>query len=450
MRSGRTFAFCTLVAGTLAVSVGASGCLGDPSPSTDDTPVPPKGCAVEGGTPPATTPNGYYTNGATVCTADGTPHEFHGVDRPSLEWGSGGQNISLSDFQAMAGWGANVVRIALNQDFWLSGAALNDPAYPGTVDQAVQWAEGAGLDVILDLHWSDAGDLTVTSTNAQGPGNSNQQEMADVNSIEFWKEVATRYRGDGHVLFELYNEPHGIAWDVWLNGGQAGRYTAAGMQQLYDAVRGAGANNVVIAGGLDWAYDLSGVGPGGPRVNGYNVMYATHPYLSSGPPSGWESSFGHLVTTDFAPVIATEFGDGRKGQCTGAFDQELIAFANSHGVSWTAWAWYPAVSADDPQGCSFPSLILDWTAAPSIQGMVVQAALHAYPSSSPPTAADAGSGDGSGGDDSSPVDGASDPTLTQGGEGAAGDDSVAWVEASDALVTPGEGSDDASDAGVSE
>ena len=31
------------------------------------------------------------------------------------------------------------------------------------------------------------------------------------------------------------------------------------MQQLYDTVRATGAQNLVIIGGLNWAYDLSGV-----------------------------------------------------------------------------------------------------------------------------------------------------------------------------------------------
>ena len=51
------------------------------------------------------------------------------------------------------------------------------------------------------------------------------------------------------------------------------------MQELYDVVRtrdGAGADNVVIAGGIGWAFDLSGVAS--HRIQGYNIMYATHPY----------------------------------------------------------------------------------------------------------------------------------------------------------------------------
>jgi hypothetical protein len=307
-------------------------------------------------------------------------HTFHGVDRPSLEWSASGVTLSAADFALMATWGANVVRIALNQDFWLSGAALYDSGYADVVDRAVTWAEAAGLDVILDLHWSDAGDRTVTATDHQSPGYSNQQTMADTNSIGFWKEVADKYKGDGHVLFELYNEPHDISWDVWLNGGRAGAFVAAGMQQLYDAVRSVGANNVVIVGGLGYAFDLSAVGPSGSFVNGHNVMYATHPYSTSGgsAPSRWEAVFGRLETTDFAPVIATEFGDGRAA-CTGDWDQQVITFMDNHRASWTAWAWYPGVNAMDPQGCRFPALIADWAGNPTVQGVVVKAALGQYP-----------------------------------------------------------------------
>jgi hypothetical protein len=309
-------------------------------------------------------PGGYYTSGATVCTADGKPHLFHGVDRPSLEWSTTGDQLSAADFANMRTWNTNVVRIALNQDFWLSSAAQYDAQYAGSVDQAVQWAEAAGIDVILDLHWSDRGDLTIMK--------SGQQTMADTNSKEFWKEVASTYKNDGHVLFELYNEPHDVAWSVWLNGGPSGGFTVVGMQELYNTVRATGANNVVIAGGLDYAYNLAGVASG--SIQGFNIMYATHPYNQPGKePSGWEGAFGYLETNDVAPVIATEFGDGSP-MCTGAWDEQLIAFADAHQMSWTAWAWYPG-------GCSFPSLISDWTPTLTVQGQAVHDALLKYPPS---------------------------------------------------------------------
>ena len=314
-------------------------------------------------------PGGYYTNGTTVCTADGTPHLFHGVEStvqlefdPRGEWDN--QRASRRpDFAAMASWNANIVRIALNQDFWLSGSGLYASSYQMTVYQAVQDAEAAGLDVILDLHWSDQGNLGVTTSGKKqdSPTDSDQQQMADVNSQEFWLEVAQQYKNDGHVLFELYNEPNGISWSTWLNGGIS-PFTIVGMQQLYDTIRmTAGANNVVIAGGLEFAFDLSGVAEN--QIQGYNIMYATHPYKSndseggvglarSGLPRGQGHRAGH---------VATEFGDG-SAACTGQWDSDLIAYSDKHAISWTAWAWWPG-------GCSFPSLLADWNYDPATSGM---------------------------------------------------------------------------------
>jgi hypothetical protein len=347
---------------------GGGGGIVPPPPKDEAGAIQLAGCSPPGEAHIA--PGGYYTSKATVCTSAGAAHLFHGVDRPSLEWSAMGVMFSADDFRKMAGWNANIVRIALNQDFWLSGAALHDPNYPAHVDEIVRDAEAAGLDVILDLHWSDRGNLGVTTTGKQNADDSAQQPMADVNSKQFWIEVATKYKGDGHVLFEMYNEPTDIPWDVWLHGGPFAGFTVVGMQDLYDAIRGVGADNVVIAGGLHWAYNLSAVGSA--PITGYNVMYATHPYNKmDNSPSTWESSFGYLATNDIAPVIATEFGDF-SAQCTGAWNQQLISFADMHRISWTAWAWFPS-------GCKFPSIIEDWSGAPTVQGAIVKNALAGYP-----------------------------------------------------------------------
>jgi hypothetical protein len=350
-RRGSSVLFATLV---------LAGC----GSGTADQQPPPfmTGCAAQ---PTAlVAPGGYYVNGNTVCTADGRAHLFHGVDRPSLEWSSVGEGLSPSDFLLMRSWNANVVRIALNQDFWLSGSPLYDASYPGVVDDAIAWAEAAGMDVILDLHWSDAGVL-----GGCAPSAGCQQAMADVNSASFWSEVAARHGNDGRVLFELYNEPHNLSWRLWRSGGETAQgFQSVGMQQLYDAVRAAGAQNLVIIGGLDWAYDLSGVPAN--RIDGYNILYATHPYGHKGTqkePARWDEHWGFLTSSD--PVIVTEFGDGN--DCSGDFSATLVSYADAHAASWTAWAWFPG-------GCTFPALIEDWSGTPSPSGVVVRNALLGY------------------------------------------------------------------------
>ncbi len=415
----------------LSLALLTAGCLATPatvgpvavndagSPATTATgtgTAQPFSCDVPGGAaPPAVAPNGYYAQGGAVCTATGVQHLFHGVDRPSLEFCPDSTDpdcthLSAQDFVLMAGWNANVVRVALDQDRWLSTAALYDVNYASTVDQVIQWAEAAGLDVILDLHWSDRGNLMVVSSAEQSAGNSEQQPMADVNSVEFWREVAARYRGDGRVLFELYNEPNSVSWSVWLNGGTYGGYTYAGMQALYDAVRNdAQASNLVIAGGLDWAFDLSRVGTS--PIQGYNIMYAAHVYRASDSPSLWNNYFGYLAQQNVAPVIVTEFGDNQSTpNCTGAWDTSVVAYANQWNISWSAWAWYAPSPATLQSLCAFPALISDWSGTPSVQGQAVMAALQAYPARSMMGAADAavegsvGAGDDGGDTDGGPSD----------------------------------------------
>jgi hypothetical protein len=266
------------------------------------------------------------------------------------------------------------------------------PAYADNVDQQVQWAEADGMDIILDLHWSDGGSFS------QSPG---QWCMADQNSKTFWTQVATKYKSDPHVLFELYNEPYVTDWNLWLNGGMttcssnqtkngqrmtySSTFMVAGMQQLYDAVRATGAPNLVIAGGIGFAFDLSGVGQGN-RIKGSNgqpaknVIYNTHPYNQQGKttPAEWYTAFGYLTATD--PVIATEFGDGTQGTCSTAnYDSSIIPYFDAMGasnnpanrISWTAWAFYPG-------GCGFPSLLSDWTYATTASGGVVKSSLQSF------------------------------------------------------------------------
>lgn len=303
-------------------------------------------------------PGGYSVSGNAIYDENGNKHLFHGIARPSTEWNPSGENLSKADFALQQSWGANVTRLSLNQDFWLPGAAKYSSSYQQNIDTAITWAEELGMDVILDLHWSDKGDLQ--------NGNPGQQRMADQNSVTFWTSVANKYKDDGHILFELYNEPHDVSWEVWLDGGDSGDgFQAAGMQDLYDAVRATGATNLVLVGGLDYAYNLQGVPA--HKVQGFNIVYVTHPYNFPGKqPENWNNDWGFLTSTD--PVMVTEFGSF---DCSTGYYSQLIPYMDSKQVSWTAWAWYPG-------GCNFPAVIQDWNGTPNAPGNVIKQALLSY------------------------------------------------------------------------
>ena len=74
----------------------------------------------------------------------------------------------------------------------------------------------------------------------------------------FWTQVATAFKGNNAVVFDLFNEPYPDASNNWSDMTAAWRclrdggtctgidYEVAGMQDLVDAVRATGASNVVM------------------------------------------------------------------------------------------------------------------------------------------------------------------------------------------------------------
>jgi hypothetical protein len=316
----------------------------------------------------APTPGGYKVQGNKIVDGSGATYHFHGVSRPSLEWYPGGEVITVRDWQLMKEWGANVVRLPLNQVFW-----RNDTNYRDFVGIYVNEIKSYGMDVILDLHWSD------------GPGDKpdgGQQVMPDKKSVDFWRDVATMFKADDRVLFELYNEPHpdsalgynqDSAWNVWQNGGMVGGFLAAGFQELITTVRATGAKNIVIVGGIDYAYSLKGV-PTHPLTDATgNLVYATHPYdYSNKMPGTWDADWGFLAATK--PILVTEFGrNPASNNCDASYSSQVIQYANGKGAGWVGWAWYVA-----KMPCAFPSLITDWNGTPTQHGQVVKTALAAF------------------------------------------------------------------------
>ncbi len=292
----------------------------------------------------------------------------------------GGQPLDVpATFAAVAGWRANVVRVPLNEDCWLGINGVN-PAFGGVAYRAAIAAEvsaihAAGLVAILDLHWTSPG----------GYAAYNQQSMADADhSVTFWSQVAAAYRDDPAVVFDLFNEPffYYIAdgsdqWTCWLRGCQqnavltAGQPTAgggtapyqvsyswrsAGMQQLVDAVRAAGARQPIIVNGVDWANDLSGflthrpVDPQGQLVAGWH----SYPGQPCSPQSCWDQVIAPIAGQ--LPVLVGETGDSAAG--APSYLPGFLPWADSHHVSYLAWTWNPWANSDNV-------LIKDWNGTPT-------------------------------------------------------------------------------------
>jgi aryl-phospho-beta-D-glucosidase BglC (GH1 family) len=324
------------------------------------------------------------TKGASIIR-NKTPFHFYGVNRDSLEWGSanwggcgGDGHFTDHDFDLIKSWNVTAVRLPLSQAAWL-GRSCPAGAYMQSVDSAIAKANARGMYAIIDLHWSDV--LGQSPCDAGCP--TGQQMMPDTDSLVFWRSVAQRYAANPGVIFDLYNEPHDVSWSCWRNGGctayaspyaSAGGwtpYTAVGMQQLYNAVRGTGAKNLVLVGGLDWAYDLSGV-VNGFALSGNNIAYDTHVYtLYHSTTTDWDTHFG-LVAGRY-PMVSTEFG---ASDCSTTDTSRLLSYFDApmgnalNRIGWTIWSW------NNPGSCQQPSIIADWAGDPLTgQGQLIKQTL---------------------------------------------------------------------------
>src|SRR5437899_9521636 len=85
-------------------------------------------------------------------------------------------------------------------------------------------------------------------------------------SVTFWSQVASAFRGNDAVIFDLFNEPWPdsqrdsvAAWTCWRDGGTCPgvSFQTVGMQTLVNTVRGAGATNVIALGGVQYSNTLT-------------------------------------------------------------------------------------------------------------------------------------------------------------------------------------------------
>lgn len=302
--------------------------------------------------------------GTGIRTDSGETVRLRGVAVPSLEWVSNGEHILRSIRVVITEWNANCIRLPLRRRFWEGrGPYQRDggAGYRQRVEDAANLCATHGAYLIVDLHGFRA------------------PREADA---AFWTAVAERLGNHPAVLFELFNAPHDMSWAVWRNGGATGigppdeygkplpDIQAVGMQGLLEAVRAAGAENIVIANGLSGGYDLAGVLDGHALEDpgGRGVVYGTRIYPRM---ADWKG----LITraAEVVPVFITEVGVAESSsdpaEETPVLEaSEVLEWLEVREIPWTAWCFHPKAG---------PRLLLDWEYTPTtFWGAPVKAALR--------------------------------------------------------------------------
>lgn len=226
-------------------------------------------------------------------------------------------------FDRIAETGANVVRIPVDPELY-----TYDADYLWRyIDRIVSWAGENGMYAIIDWHY--IGNIA-TGEGAEMP---DTEEPPLELSRAFWSQTADYFKDTPHVIFEIYNEPAHISENTWRSNAQ----------ELIDIIRAQGAEQLIIAGGVEYSRDLSWVIEN--PLEDSNLAYAAHVYPAHSQ-SMWDYWFGK--TADLYPVLLTEWGfmeddgDPKHNYLVGDaqnYGGPLLSYADAHLAGWVA-CWY--------------------------------------------------------------------------------------------------------------
>ncbi len=311
--------------------------------------------------------------GNRLVDTDGKEIWLQGVNAGGLETVPNGEQETKSTVVAIDEWKSNCVRLPLKEALWFGTSAYQNDGgakYRAAVDKIVRLAANRGAYVVIDLH---------------------RFRAPKPEHVAFWKDCAARYKNHPAVLFDLFNEPHGIGWEVWRNGGWVGKsgkkdesaflsdeekkknqgFESVGMQALVDAVRSTGAMNVVIAGGLFWSNDLTGIESEAiekgekpsyrlddPTGNG--IMYAWHTYH-------WHKGWARILPVAAKhPIFLGEVGACPLGimnfipaeaqEDPYTFVPDMLGFIQKYRINWTGWCFHPKAA---------PVMLKNWDYEPT-------------------------------------------------------------------------------------
>ena len=308
-------------------------------------------------------PRPVHVEGPRLVDDQGHDVWLQGVCLSGMESVANDRQIEKSTVVAIEDWHANCLRLPVKEDFWFGRTAYQNDggkSYRELCDRVITLAANRGAYVALDLH---------------------RFRAPKAAHVEFWKDAAARYKNHPAVLFDLFNEPHGIDWKTLVEGGWVGEaekhdesaflsdaekkanrgFECVGMKALLAAVRSTGARNPVIVSGLFWTNDLTG------WVNGWaiddpdgdGVLYSWHTY-------NWHPGWARVIpVAEKYPVFVGECGGDanpmgfiplKDQEDPNTFCPDFLGFVQKFRLHWTGFSFHTSAA---------PRLLLDWDYTPT-------------------------------------------------------------------------------------
>jgi endoglucanase len=259
--------------------------------------------------------------GNRVVDKAGQPIQLRGM---SLFWSQWSDFYLAKNVDVLVDdWKATVVRAALgveNEGGYLQATAANTAKVRAVVDRAIE----RGIYVIIDWHDHHAQDH-------------------EAQAITFFKEMAMSYGKQPHVIFEVYNEPMNVQWQV----------VKTYAEKLVATIRGAGSTNLIIVGTPNWSQDVD-VAAADRIASDPNVAYTLHFYADTHKQALRDKA--KTALDKGLPLFVTEWGtcsaDGN-GAVNEGESRVWLDFMRQNSIGWANWALNnkaEACSAIQPSG----------------------------------------------------------------------------------------------------
>jgi hypothetical protein len=274
----------------------------------------------------------------------------NGVSRPTSREAAG---ITKDEIMEIVNyWKANIIRLPINQEW-----ALTRADYLTNIDRIIEWAAAEGAYVLLSLHWFD----TRREFGKTADGSINHvPPMPEENSVRLWSMLASRYRQEPAVLYDIFNEPHvpladdksysfkpPVTEEGWLD------MWHSWIRRIEATIHRENNRALIFVSGWDWGLNLRSFPvPFGGGRNLPNAVYSTHVYYFNTPgrstatTADFEFWFGFTRLRSKHPIFVGEWGGEETnlawGKLLEQYLQNLHSFKNGiwQGlVGWTAWSW---------------------------------------------------------------------------------------------------------------
>ncbi|HNY29668.1 MAG TPA: cellulase family glycosylhydrolase [Fibrobacteria bacterium] len=277
--------------------------------------------------------------GARIVDAKGQPTQLVGMSLFWSGWASTFYNRRTVHWLAYD-WKISVIRIAMGVE---GNGMYLDPSNGAIknmrmVDSVIQASVDLGIYVVVDWHDHNAPDH-------------------QAQSIDFFQKVARKWGQTPNVIYEIYNEPHGVmapdangngAEEAWDWDEQIKPYS----QAVVDSIRAIDPDNLILIGNENWDQNPSGAAAN--PVVGKNLAYTLHFYagshvvnMTNAPAKASTGAYtsGRNTLSKATALFLSEWGttnaDGGGGADKSLYldkAKEWLDWAKTNYISWCNWS----------------------------------------------------------------------------------------------------------------